>query len=139
MNTTQLRQSQTLERLFALGFNAQEAMQLRRISMTLHRWSELECGDGNDYASWSIERDEATGKPFLCVYPHQGKSRRSPVADREAGALRRLAAIMEKHPSHIAYHQTDPRGCALYILKASDVADYEDVASVYTRGVGIGK
>ena len=35
----------------------EQAATLRRAEMTLHRWAELECGDGNDYASWAIERD----------------------------------------------------------------------------------
>lgn len=43
-------------RLLALGFSFEEASTLRRISMTLHRWHEMECGDGNDYASWCIVR-----------------------------------------------------------------------------------
>jgi hypothetical protein len=29
------------------GISYDDAAQLRRISMTLHRWHELECGDGN--------------------------------------------------------------------------------------------
>ena len=51
-----------LERLGKLGIGYDEAQALRRISMTLQRWGELECGDGNDYCSWSIERDEGTDK-----------------------------------------------------------------------------
>lgn len=35
-----------------------DANELRRAQLTLHRWSELECGDGDDYKSWSIEREE---------------------------------------------------------------------------------
>lgn len=49
---------------------------LRRAELTLHRWSEMKCGDGNDYASWAIERDEKTNKPFWVTYPHNGESRR---------------------------------------------------------------
>ena len=91
-----------------------EARTLRRAEKTLHRWAEQECGDGNDYASWAIERDETTGKPYLCTYPHAGKSRRTLIADREAGALRRVAAVC-KALGAFFYHQGDPRGCALYV------------------------
>ena len=87
---------------------------LRRAERTLHRWSELECGDGNDHASWAIERDETTGKPYMGYHPHQGKPTRTPIADREAGALRRVAALCKERGLHF-YHQTDPRGAALYI------------------------
>lgn len=97
----------------AADFDAAET--LRRAQLTLHRWGELECGDGDNYKSWAIERDEATGKPYMVVYPHDGKPRRYRVADREAGA-------------HY-FHQTDPRGCALYV--AAEPLTESD----YTRGV----
>ncbi len=89
---------------------------IRRAELTLHRWAELECGDGNDYASWAIERDETTGKPYFCRYPHTGKPTRQPVPDREAGALRRVAAICKGYGLHY-YQQTDPRGASLYISR----------------------
>lgn len=105
----------TLEaRGIELDYASAEA--LRRAELTLRRWAEGECGNGNDYASWSIERDEETGKPYLCTYPHQGKSRRTAIADRERGALKRIAALCQTHGLHY-YHQTDPRGCALYVSK----------------------
>lgn len=99
---------------------------LRRAAMTLHRWAEMECGDGNGYASWAIERDEVSGLPYLCTYPHTGAMRRSRIPDREAGALRRVRAVCLAYGLHF-YHQTDPRGCALYVstapLSASDYTD----------------
>src|SRR5262245_56481698 len=45
-----------LQRLVTAGISLDDAHSLRRISMTLHRWHELECGDSNDYASWCITR-----------------------------------------------------------------------------------
>ena len=111
-----------------LDFN--EANTLRRAQLTLHRWGEAECGDGNDYASFSIERDEVSGLPYRCIYPHDGKMRRYRIADREAGALRRIAAICSKQAIYF-FHQTDPRGCALYI-SSEPLTD-----SNYNRGVAI--
>lgn len=99
-----------------LGIPFEAANILRRAQLVLHRWAEQECGDGNAFASWAIERDEATGKPFRCVYPHTGKAYRTPIADREAGALRRVAAVCKAHQLHF-YHQGDPRGCALYVAR----------------------
>lgn len=104
---------------------------LVRASRTLSRWGELECGNGNDYASWAIERDEVTGKPFLVTHPNKGKSYRRPVPDREAGALRRIAEICKTSGLHF-FHQTDPRGTALYVSN-EPLAD-----SAYTQGVAIG-
>ena len=105
--------------------------------MTLQRWGELECGDGNDYASWAIERDEQTGKPYMVRYPHDGKPRRTPVADREKGALKRLQAIMSHYPAYVAYHQTDPRGCAVYVVRKDDIPEGAKLDSYYNRGIAV--
>jgi len=120
-----------------LGIDYSTAQRLRRIEMALHRWHELECGDGNDYASWSIERDEATGKPYLVTHPHTGKSYRRPIPDKEAGAKRRLAAIMAGFPDLWAYVQTDPRGCALYLGRKSDIPAGEPIGRFYNRGIAV--
>jgi len=77
--------------LMTLGFTESEVASLRRINSTLQRWYELECGDGNGM----IERDEATGKTYWVNYTRRylganDARMRSPIADREAGALRRL-------------------------------------------------
>lgn len=93
-----------------------QANVLRRAELTLQRWAEMECGDGNEFSSWSIERDEATGKPYRCVYPHKGQMRRYPVPDRERGAIKRVAELCKELGIHY-WHQTDPRGCALYVSR----------------------
>jgi len=103
---------------------------LRRAELVLHRWAELECGDGNNYQSWTIERDEVTGKPFMCIYPHTGNMRKYPTPDREAGALRRITEVCQRNGLHF-YHQTDPRGCSLYI-SPEPIA-----ANDYTNGIAI--
>lgn len=128
---------ESIARLTQAGITTRDALALRRISMTLRRWFELECGDGNDYASWAIERDEKTDKPYMVRYPHDGKSYREPIADRENGARKRLAAILSRYPELTAYVQTDPRGCALYILRRADV-DGVDACQVYnSRGIAV--
>lgn len=136
MKTTPKERAEIIHRLATLGIDYDSAEQLRRISMTLHRWFELECGDGNDYSSWAIERDEPSGKPFMCIHPHDGKSYRRPVADREEGAKKRLGKIMEKYPSLVPYIQGDPRGASLYILKREDIRG-QDIDSVYNRGTAV--
>ena len=89
---------------------------LRRIEMTLHRWAEMECGDGDNYKSWCIVRDEKTDKPFTEYHYHDGNYKRYPTPDREKGALKRLQGICARLGLHF-YHQTDPRGCALYVAQ----------------------
>jgi hypothetical protein len=126
--------------LYRLGISHEDAIALRRISMTLHRWHELECGDGNDYASWSIERDEETDKPYLVNYPYNSnKSRRTPIADKENGAKRRLARIMASYPALGFYVQGDPRGAALYILRPGDIPVGADPDAYYSRGIAVYK
>lgn len=138
-----------------LGFTRDEAEALRRISLTLHRWHERECGiDGG-----CIERDAATGRA-LWHSSHSG--RMTPIRDLETGARTRLAAIVATRNARIthdssadaeryihatcrakiagpvaAYVQTDPRGCALYILRPGDVPDGGDPSAYYSRGIAV--
>lgn len=130
--------------LMSLGFTQQEAEQLRRISMTLRRWHELERGTD----AGCVGRDEKTGKVYW-LSAHTGK--RWPYADRETGAKKRLAKIMternrreghsrtEKEPyfswALVDYIQTDPRGAALYIIRPGDIPDGKDVSAYYNRGI----
>lgn len=118
---------QTLEKL---DISYEDAVQLRRISMTLHRWHELECG--TEYGC--IERDETTGKTY---WLNSMSRRRSPVADRETGAKRRLAKLMAKYPTLGFYIQGDPRGTALYILRPGDVPEGKDADAYYSRGIPV--
>lgn len=107
-----------------------QASILRRAERTLHRWSEQECGDGNAYASWAIERDETTGKPYRVTYPHTGATYRTRIADAEKGALKRVGKVCTALGAHF-YYQTDPRGCALYVSMEPLTAN------AYTNGVAV--
>ena len=131
-----MRQTIQADNLRALGFTQDEAEKLRRIGMTLHRWHEMECGTDNG----CIERDEATGKTF---WLNAMTGRRFPTSDRETGARKRLASIMEARALRVggayvtlaAYIQTDPRGAALYILRPGDVPEGKEPESYYSRGL----
>jgi hypothetical protein len=134
-----MRQTHQENTLMVLGFSSVEAEALRRISMTLHRWHEQECGTGNG----CIERDDTTGKPF---WLNSDTMRRFPMADREAGARKRLEAIISARNKRAVtpgqsqtalgyYIQGDPRGAALYIIRPDDVPAGADVNSYYTRGI----
>ena len=137
MNKNQkLNYVRLLETLNKLGLDMAEVDTLIKCERTLGRWSELECGDGNDYASWAIERDETTDKPFMVTHPHKGDVRRVAVADREKGALKRAAAIATAHGLTI-YHQTDPRGCSLYIIRPGDIPEGSDVTGSYSNGIAV--
>lgn len=124
--------AEMINRIVHTGISFDDAWALRRISMTLHRWHEMECGIDNG----CIERDEGTDKTYW-LNAMSGKRYATP--DRERGALRRLAGIMAAYPSLSAYVQGDPRGAALYILRAGDVPDGANVDSYYSRGVAVYK
>lgn len=132
-----------IARLIVAGVSEPDAWALRRIAMTLQRWHELECGDGNEWGSWSIERGEnGEGPPFMVHHSHGGpdyRVTRTRIADREKGARKRLARIMQGYPNLRAYVQTDPRGASLYILRPGDVPEGEKEESWYSRGVAIYK
>ena len=134
-----MRQTMQLDALRALGFTRDDADKLRRASMTLRRWFELECGtDGG-----AIERDETTQKAYWV--DHSGaKPRRHPIADRENGALRRIARMVdacnavraERGEAPLStFIQSDPRGAALYIIRPGDVPAGATVDSCYSRGI----
>lgn len=118
-------------RLMALGISREDCDALRRISMTLRRWFEKECG----FDSGCIERDDVTNKPY---WLNSYTMRRTPIADRETGARKRLAIIMLRYPTLTAYVQSDPRGCSLYILTAEQLSSEHGIDSIYTRGIAIG-
>jgi len=127
--------------LIGLGFTAIQADKLRKISMTLQRWHELECGiDGG-----CIERNEA-GKPF---WRSEYSGKLSPIADREKGAKKRLGHIIGMRNTREwaflgwpmsqveikPYIQGDPRGAALYLIRPDDVPEGKNVDSYYSRGI----
>lgn len=123
-----------VEQLVHAGIERQDALALRRIAMQLHRWHELECGVENG----GVERDETTGKTYWCS-SYSGN--RTPCADRETNALKRLAKIMRMYAYRglKAFVQGDPRGAALYILRPGDVPDGLTEDACYNRGIAVYK
>jgi hypothetical protein len=154
-----LRQTAQENTLMGLGFTRDEAEALRRISMTLHRWHERECGDGYGAivrGTWNRETgefdyDTPNGGAYIEQSGTSGRNRYIRIPDRESGAKRRLAAIIKarngrravelkwkdgRPVDQLAYYiQTDPRGAALYILRPGDIPEGADVQSYYDRGI----
>lgn len=120
----------------SLGFTFAETEILRRAEMTLHRWAERECNG-------EIERDEMTGKVRDRM--------KMTVPDRETGALKRIAKVIADRNTRTwvgtgdsidkvalsYYHQTDPRGASLYILRPGDVPEGKDPSAYYSRGIAV--
>ena len=145
---------EVIDNLQRAGISYEDAVALRRISMTLHRWHELECGSSDDYKSWALVRgkrglkatdfdyEENDGKPYLETHAHHGDGRAvytGPLPDKERGAYKRLDAIIARYPGYRYFVQGDPRGCALYIMRPGDVPEGCDIDSHYTRGVAVYK
>jgi hypothetical protein len=129
-----------LDRLQGAGISSEDLQPLRRISMTLRRWFELECGTGTSYVTKSVERDEVTDKPFERIQymsTHGWVDKRHPIADREKGAIKRLDVFRAKYPQLVFYVQGDPRGCALYAVPVASIREGEAVDSIYNRGIAI--
>jgi hypothetical protein len=135
-----LNNEKPVDILYRAGIKWDDAVALRRIAMTLHRWHELECGTGNG----CIERDEKTNIPywynansrFVAAHDPRAYTR---IPDRETGALKRLKAIMANYPGFGFYVQGDPRGAPLYILRPGDIPPGSSVESCYNRGIAVYK
>ena len=112
-----MRQTMMFDNLRRLGFTQYETEQLRRISLTLSHWAERECNEDietrDDGSAWVTDHSPfSTGKTYR-------------IPNREAGALRRLAAILRPHARKLTcYHQQDPRGAALYIISKARMREY---------------
>lgn len=133
------RQTRQADTLCGLGFTREEAEALRRISMTLWRWYEHECNG-------TIQRDETDGRPYYhSTHASSYADRRyGPIPDRERGAERRLQAIIDARNARAhaesavaTYLQSDPRGCALYILRPGDILEGGDPSAYYSRGIAV--
>ena len=128
---TQRERFEVLSRLERAGITGSDANALRRIALTLHRWHERECG----FDTGCIERDDQTQRPY---WLNSFTMQRTPIPDREGGALRRLTALMKTYRRRFhAYVQGDPRGAALYLVRRKDVPKGERLHGYYTRGIAI--
>jgi hypothetical protein len=138
-----MKKHDCISQLCRMGIGYDDAYDLRRAAMTLHRWFELECGDSNNYCSFAIERDgdEPDSPPYMVTHSHMkdGKTSRHRVPDRETGARKRIAAIMAKYPDFVAYVQGDPRGAPLWIVRKDRLPPGLDLDCGYTNGTPVYK
>lgn len=122
------RTANLAKRLSPCGI-ASHLPELLKIERTLHRWSEDECNghrtrdtDGQTYKHYGT----GTSGPFLTV-----KCR-----DLETAALKRLKQLSEGRGFQF-YYQSDPRGCALYLVPNDVVPEGESIDRYYTSGIAI--
>lgn len=144
------RHAQDLEAMFArlarLGISRVDAEALRRISMTLRAWHELECNEdivrGKIGTAGGFVHDD-DGQTFVARHgftPRPGGTgsvRYFRIPDRETGARKRLATVMARYPELVAYVQTDPRGCALHVMRKDALGDSKPDEVYNSRGVAV--
>ena len=145
------RQHECITRLINIGVSSEDAAALRIVAMALQRWHELECGNSDDAGSWCVARGhlvngkfeyDDNGKPFREYHSHRGNAAvYTPMQDSEAGAMKKLRAIMERYTDKSLqfYVQGDPRGAPLYILRPGDIPHGESVDAFYNRGIAVYK
>ena len=133
------RWAELRNRLAEHGVTDSEVDALLRCQGALNRWACAECGDGSN---WAIERDgdDGDGRPFRVWVGPDGhgmtRATRHPIRDLERGALRRAEKIAAAHGLTV-YHQGDPRGCSLYLLRPGDVPEGQRPSGYYTRGIAV--
>ena len=133
----QMTSRKLLSRLSVLGFTADESQALIEISAALSKWGEAMCNG-------TIRRDgdEGTGNPRIWRENGRGEWNRGPLTeDREASTKARLVAIVARRNADSsdivhAYCQTDPRGCALYLVTAEQLRG-RDIDCCYPDGLAV--
>jgi len=103
------------EFLARLGVSRTTWYELRRICRRLHKLDEMACNgeiqDPNDTDTWYRYQPDEYGTPTI-----KGNVLRTQPID-----LVRLAADLVKRHGLSVYHQSDPRGCSLYVYKQEDL------------------
>ena len=127
---------QTIKRVYALAellnLEADDILFLTKIERTLQRWAERESGNSTDSMAYWVEVDD-DGKAWEVRHRWSlNQVVRHRVPNMEASALRRLSAFC-KGKGLYAYHQSDPRGCQLYISRKHELTpeNYTDGVAVY--------
>ena len=97
---------------------------LRQCEKALHKWSEDEC---NGRIQW----DDETGEPRLYRKDQWGSyTCKGPVTFNREDHYLDLARKQAARYGLQIYHQSDPRGCALYVYSQSDL-NGSDIRSIY--------
>ena len=114
-------------RLSRHGMFPEDVFKLIQCSRQMNRWGTAHCnGD--------VQTDEDTGK----IYRYWGVGDKPPqlvsIPDRGKAILARASKIARAHHLYV-YHQSDPRGCSLYLLRRKDMKNKDNIQ--YTNGVAL--
>jgi hypothetical protein len=96
-------------------FSAAEWARLKRLEKIIHKWNEDEC---NGAIQWHGDNEETPKRYFQDrhgCFTIPGPT----IQNKERQSIESARKIASKHGLSI-YHQTDPRGIALYVYNAAD-------------------
>lgn len=96
-------------------FSAADWATLKQCQRTLRKWSEDECNGIIQY-----DDDGVTPRRYCNDRCGSPTVPGSIVIDRSESAMERARKIAAKHGLSV-YHQSDPRGCALYVYNVHDL------------------
>ena len=117
----------------AAGLEIHETTALMAAERALSAWAVRECNG-------EIQRDEETGKPYR-RNPDRDTSNtpREYIRDGEAAAMRKATAAAANviAAGCVLYRQGDPRGCALHLVRPSDIPEGGAVNQYYRRGIAL--
>ena len=92
------------------------------IQKRLHQWAEQEC---NGAIQW--EEDSETGAEVPRRYGpdrYGSYTIKGPIIPNQESKLLKEADKLAAQCGGLVYHQTDPRGCALYFYRPEDLRNY---------------
>lgn len=103
--------------LVKAGLSIDDADQIQKISRSLHRLDEHSC---NGYQDWHGNWDEIAEKK----------------AEQREIKLESKGTELAKKYGFLFYHQSDPRGWSVYLVKPDLLGEYS-INAVYDRGIGV--
>lgn len=113
-------------------FTTAEWASLKRLARIIHKWNEDEC---NGAIQWHGDNEETPKRYFQ---DHHGSFTITgpTIQDKKKQSLESARKIAAKHGLSV-FHQSDPRGCALYVYSAADLKGrkIDECYSVMARAV----
>lgn len=139
MTKREWEQRQHQERALAtLGITPEDAARLRRISSSLRNSFEFSCCyDESQAAQEKRSRREENLEAKARQIVAEAWAEANPQPECRQTEILRAASMLPKAPA--VYVQTDPRGCALYVVPAETIARFpgQPLDSIYSQGIAV--
>lgn len=103
--------------LIQAGLTPDDADAIQRISRSLHTLDERQC---NGFSNWRGDWDEEAEKK----------------AEKREARLEAKGQEIAKRYGRLFYHQGDPRGWSVYLVKPEELRGY-DIDAAYNHGLAV--